>query len=322
MFCFINFLRAIAAILITNSHYTGIYPTDLIANGGLLGDVIFFAVSGFCIANIKLRFGKWYLKRIFRVYPAVWIITAAYLLFGLYQIEEFNLIEIIKWFIYPTNYHFVASIMVLYAVFYIAIMLKRRYEWLSINKIMIFTACVCLTVYIFLYDKTSYHIDTVREPMIRFLFFEAMLIGARFKEIKSSQINNKITSWVLMFIFAIGYFASKLAFTKIPEISIFQITNQIILLVLLYYIFECFMGIEKFLSGLPQWLIKFVNYISKITLEIYVVQYGIMSPVKNLNLAFPINWIVLTALIFALASILHLLVMQINKINDRWLMKI
>ena len=47
MVTFITFLRAIAACLITNAHYTGIYPTDLIANGGLVGDVIFFAVSGY-----------------------------------------------------------------------------------------------------------------------------------------------------------------------------------------------------------------------------------------------------------------------------------
>ena len=44
MLFFITMLRAIAACLITNSHYTGIYPTDIIANGGLLGDVIFMSV--------------------------------------------------------------------------------------------------------------------------------------------------------------------------------------------------------------------------------------------------------------------------------------
>ena len=45
IYLFIILIRAIAAITITNAHYTGVYPTDLIANGGLLGDVLFFAVS-------------------------------------------------------------------------------------------------------------------------------------------------------------------------------------------------------------------------------------------------------------------------------------
>lgn len=56
IFLFIVLVRAIAAIVITNSHYTGVYPTDLIANGGLLGDVLFFAVSGYCLSNIKDAF--------------------------------------------------------------------------------------------------------------------------------------------------------------------------------------------------------------------------------------------------------------------------
>lgn len=32
MIFYITFLRALAAILITNAHYVGVYPTDLIAN--------------------------------------------------------------------------------------------------------------------------------------------------------------------------------------------------------------------------------------------------------------------------------------------------
>ena len=68
---------------------------------------------------------------------------------------------------------------------------------------------VHMLVYIFIYDKSFYHIDTVREPMIRFLFFEAMLIGAYFKSIFDKERNNfkilgggsvyNITSRVLCF---------------------------------------------------------------------------------------------------------------------------
>lgn len=35
IFLFIVLMRALAAIVITNAHYTGVYPTDLIANGGV-----------------------------------------------------------------------------------------------------------------------------------------------------------------------------------------------------------------------------------------------------------------------------------------------
>ena len=80
MVFFVTVLKALAACLITNAHYTGIYPTDIIANGGLIGDVLFFAVSGYCLYNIKFGFVKWYSKRIVRCYLPVLIATAIYML--------------------------------------------------------------------------------------------------------------------------------------------------------------------------------------------------------------------------------------------------
>lgn len=41
MVFYITLIRAISACIITNAHYTGVYPTDLIANGGLIGAVLF-----------------------------------------------------------------------------------------------------------------------------------------------------------------------------------------------------------------------------------------------------------------------------------------
>ena len=106
MIFFISVLRAFAAMIITNSHYTGVYPHDIIANGGLYGDVIFFAVSGFCLVNIKQKFKLWYPKRILRCYIATIIITAVYMLVGLYP-PPGGVQSWIYWFIYPTKYHFV-----------------------------------------------------------------------------------------------------------------------------------------------------------------------------------------------------------------------
>lgn len=88
MIFFITVLRALAACLITNAHYTGVYPTDIIANGGLVGDVLFFAVSGYCLYNIKVSFPKWYGKRIVRCYLPVLLITALYMALGFYSLSE------------------------------------------------------------------------------------------------------------------------------------------------------------------------------------------------------------------------------------------
>lgn len=322
MITFIIWLRAIAAILITNSHYTGIYPTDLIANGGLLGDVIFFAVSGFCLANVKLRFDKWYLKRIVRIYPAVLLITIFYLLIGSYQFEmgENTVKSAVWWFVYPTNYHFVASIMVLYIPFYF--MMKFSYLKRNIVKTLAVVAVIWILIYIFAYDKSYYHIDTVREPMVRFLYLFAMLIGAHANIHQEQYKNNcSFVTWVMMFISAIVYFVSKLSFTKYETISEYQIINQILLLVLLYFIFRCFAGLEDKLKHVPKLISSVIKYLSKTTLEIYVVQYGMLGFIKSLELIFPLNWIVMTACILGLSFILHFVVSKLNILIDKGMSK-
>lgn len=283
MLFFVNCLRALAAVLITNSHYEGIYPTDIIANGGLLGDILFFAVSGFCLCSIKLRFDKWYLKRIVRIYPAVWIITLVYLCLGLYTMNKGVTAKgIFEHLIYPTRYHFVASIMVLYILFYIFMSINKIKEniWIAIAAVFV----VWMGIYIFAYDKSIYHIDVVREPMIRFLYFEAMLMGSAFSFNREKYLNkNKLSGWICAGIFFVIYFGSKLVFSKglWNGVNNYQIVNQILILICLYFIFKSFMGIESVLKSTPYKIRTIIEYISEITLEIYVVQYGILPLFKK-----------------------------------------
>ena len=311
MIFYITVLRALACILITNAHYTEVYPIEVIANGGLLGDVIFFAVSGFCLYNIKLKFPKWYAKRIIRIYPVVWIITIIYLLVGFYTLENMNLFE---YMVYPTYYHFVASIIFLYIIYYI--IMKNEKLKNNIPKIMLGLFIIEMLVYIFIYDKSYYHIDTVREPMIRFLFLQAMLLGAFFRQKNEEYSNkNKILNWIKLVIFFVAYFASKLVFVKVEGIAEYQIINQIVLFITLYYFLKCFAGIDEKLRKLPEKIKNIINFIAQITLEIYVVQYPIIPIFRNLP--FPINWILITATIIIVAYLLHFISKKIINVIER-----
>ncbi len=301
MIFFITVLRALAACIITNSHYVGVYPTDFIANGGLFGDVIFFAVSGFCLTNVKNSFPKWYGKRLVRVFPAVLIISVIYVLLGI-QAMDFSLVGVLKNFLYPTNYHFVASIIVLYIPFYIVMKIRKLRE--NIPAVAGVTALVWILIYIFVYDKSYYHIDTVREPMIRFLFFFAMLLGAYFKDNMEKYRNKKsIISWILLPVLFVAYFASKLIFSRVDSIASLQIINQFVLFALLTVTFRCFMSIDGWLENLPKWIKVIITFISGITLEIYLVQIGIIAKLNVLP--FPFNWLLITGVIVLLAFVLN-----------------
>ena len=309
MIFFIVVLRALAACLITNSHYTGIYPSDIIANGGLLGDVIFFAVSGYCLLNNSKSFPRWYGRRVWRIYPAVIIITVFYFyvikheLFVLRKqhIEGFE--EFVWWYIHPTFYHFVASIMVLYVPFYFV----SRYEILrkNIPLIMGFVAIVQLAVYLFVLDKNYYHVDNIDGHFVRFLFFEAMLLGGYFRYNQKNFIDKY--TWklpVLTIAFTAIYFASKFAFSKLTWLAPLQIINQYLILVLLFFIFALFSSLDEKLANLPKWIKFIISYVSKITLEIYVVQQVIIDSLRGI-LNFPVNWVVITASILVAATTLH-----------------
>lgn len=312
IFVFIVLLRALATIIITNSHYEGVYPSNIVANGGLLGDVMFFAVSGYCLCNVKGGFIKWYLKRIVRIFPALWLITTLYCVMGCYSLAEH---DAVWWFIFPTYYHFVASIMILYIPFYFIFKLfqdkKRR-------RMIIPIAIACsmlaqLIVYFFFYDKTYYHIDTVREPMIRFLFFDAMMIGAYFRVNQKERIINKKHRWIILLVLGISYFGFKTVLTKKPELACFQILNQFILAALLVVLFYCFNSIEDRIKRMPLLLYRIVSYLANITLEIYLVQYVIIDWLRNIS-PFPLNWLSITSLIVISASILHLISVKIQKL--------
>ena len=156
-----------------------------------------------------------------------------------------------------------------------------------------------------IYDKSYYHIDTVREPMVRFLFMESMLLGAYFKQtetfIESGFKWRHLFGTAGCFVF---YFASKLLFSKVPSISKFQILNWFAIFALLYFIFALFASLESKCQRLPKWIKAIVKYLASITLEIYVVQYVIIDLIRPL-VGFPLNWLLLTASILVAATLLH-----------------
>ena len=167
--------------------------------------------------------------------------------------------------------------------------------------------------YLLRYDKSYYHIDNVREPMIRVLFFESMLLGAWFRQNDSRFGEGQFRWWhILVSCLALCcYFASKLLFSKVSAISEYQLLNQVLIFILLFWVFRTSSGARDYLSKLPKCIKFVVHCLSQITLEIYVVQYVLIELIRPW-FAFPLNWIVLTASILISAILLHSLCLYIS----------
>lgn len=306
MLDFVYLLRILGAILITNSHYEAVYPLSVIANGGLLGDVLFFAVSGFCLYPIRKSFFPWYGRRLKRIFPLVWIITLVYLLLGFYEAHSVK--AFVKLLLYPTYYHFVASILVLYLVYYPVAKLIQAGErtgnqrfWIILAALAAIYFCLYFTVY----NRSYYHIDTVREPMIEFLYFGAMLIGLYFRQNQESYVGKPCPwAWLGSVLLFAAYFASKIFFSRGLLSSQLQFINQVLLLLLLLCLFRGMIGLEEKLHRMPERLHRVMVYVAGFAFEVYLVQYAL---IPRLNIGpFPLNYLLVSCGILLSALALHI----------------
>ena len=82
----IELLKALAAILVMNSHMDAMYGEYAwMATGGAIGDALFFFCSGYALflSNKQENFFNWYKRRVQRIYPSVIIVAligAAYMM--------------------------------------------------------------------------------------------------------------------------------------------------------------------------------------------------------------------------------------------------
>lgn len=253
-------------------------------------------------------FAKWYGRRIRRVYITVWIVGVITCFLTEVSLGWRNILRI---FIYPTPYHFIASIMILYIVYYFVMWALEKWQ-ISIKLFNILYNGIVLLLYIFTYDKSVYHIDVVEEHFIRFLFFDAMLIGAYFKEkaahrceSKRGLSSNMLKRTVVCGVTVVIYFICKIAVSRLTMLNPVQIITWVSILIALYFIFLWAEGTEPFLKSLPSVCQKLIYSLAQLTLQIYLVQFTIIKQFEGL--AFPINLIVIVILILLAAELVFCL---------------
>lgn len=164
----ISVLRCLACLFIINSHCGDLYPVSLLAVGGAQGNIIFFVISGYCLANIALPFGVWIKKRVMKILPSTifFLVVRILLVDGIRMLKNMS-VEIVV-MRYVDLYWFVFAILIYYVIFYIA--LKRR------NKIFIAVllgvyVCAYIVCYIFLLDISEFSVELEGFSPFKVLFY-------------------------------------------------------------------------------------------------------------------------------------------------------
>lgn len=312
MFDFIYLLKALASILITNSHLGDMYPSEFMAIGGSFGNGLFFCISGFLLVHIKKNFVSWYSGKIKRIYPTVFV--GALLLVIVNRVAITGWADVVKLFVYPTNWWFVAAIVVFYILYYFIIKINKQ-------SILIGSMFAVVVVYFVVYftcmDIHTFSVEGKDLSLFKWIYyFLIMLMGAymRRKEAEYSS-ERKLLFLGLAAMSVVLWGALRVAFLLYPAFLPMQFLTQFAVVLFVYAMMRFGMAMEKNVqfAFICHW--KIVKLLSDITLEVYIVQAIVLPYGKAFS--FPINVVASYLFVFVAAIVLHYIVNVKDRIRKK-----
>lgn len=308
---FVTYLKIAACILITNSHCRDIYPAYYLAVGGGWGNALFFILSGYCLAHIKLPFYNWYTKRLIRLVPAmgIMIFLSAILAEGIETVGYLGLTG--AFLLYVNKYWFVFAILIYYIFFYLIFYTQDSKR---IAKVLICYAAAYVALYAFFVDKSGFHIEPEGFFWFKVYFYFGVFLIGGFIRIKETEIrwilnrNDKISVITLSMLFFSSVLLWGIVYGLVTilhkafgiqwliHVSVFVFSTAVLLLALLFA--------EKFSMPKGIWKIL-VNLVSDSTLEIYLIQVTFLPFI--LTFVFPLNWLLFFLMAFMGGTLFHLI---------------
>lgn len=287
---FINVMRVIGTVLITNSHFERIWPISALATGGTLGNVIFFLVAGYCYSPKEKNVFSHICVKFVKLYVPIFIIQFLCIVFQVYKFVTVK--EMLKICVFPTNYWFFSCILVGYFFWYT--ILKHRVSILMVSGITLFVSTVA---YIFGGDG----VGTV------YSFYLAVMgygIYANQKNFVCSRIRlGYVCSFIVVF-YVVKYYSTRYEIIGFLE-NIIALTAG-----MLFYLWIS--SKEDILKGIKsEKFHKAISVIASMTWQIYLVQVPILK-----KMVFPqwFLWRFLVACfsIFVCAAILKFVDLKLN----------
>lgn len=174
-------MQAAAAILIANSHLEPLYPRPWMAADGFIGNSIFFLLSGYGI-TLSLRskqqsFVQYYLRRILRIYPALWLVELIFHLGfgGVWRTATVT--DLVRILVYPTNYGYVRQVMIFYILFFCLRPWLRGRILLSLFGGLWLPLLTLCGFDLWRHPETQLHLGDKNDWMWEIFFFQVMLFG-------------------------------------------------------------------------------------------------------------------------------------------------
>lgn len=294
----LDLLKVIAVLLITNSHFSTLYKdvNPGLATGGVPGDALFFFASGFALTlgkSAKGTYSGFVKNKLRRLLPTfiVWNIIASFMTFKNIAWDDFLLVP---------EYWFIQCIFVMYLlVFPFLHMNKKTFVLLTITSVAIMFFAMLVAPYP---DRSVYNDITLRYFCYLTPFFFGLYCGINDYRIRASR--SKFDGLISL-LFFVSYFVL-ISYGKCQENWRYytEIFTLIPLNLFIFFAYRFFTG-GTLISNICRLKITYapVKFLSTLTLQIYVVQFYVIT--DKFNSIFPLNVLIVFALILIWAYILN-----------------
>lgn len=323
----VTVVKIIAALLITNSHFDGLYPSGMsaLATGGMIGNALFFFISGYTLYfSINRITNKkdclaWFSRRVFRIYPSVWIFSILLLTVNHFaDLGGFASIHIKDFFI--TKYWFINAIIVCYILYFFIL---RSKSWKNVILVLIPVSYVILFLLLLLMHKNGeigFIIEDIEGKNIWFRYvylFQVMLWGGLYASVLENvkvPTKKQILSNICISIIAILVYYEM----KFLCISYDVYYLQVLVPVCLTWVVASFW---QFVSSIDYSNIGYktgevLKYLSGLTLDIYIVQFVLIWLFEKVG--FPVGFV---GAVFSI-MLASMLLNYISKLISEWMIKV
>ena len=303
---YLDLLRAVAIVLVVNSHLDDLYPIPQLGTGGMFGNELFFFVSGYGLFLSYRKscepIGGWLMRRTIRVYEPLFIVATFLVLVGDIQIHTVS--DFFWLYVVSTRFWFLPAITACYIPIYLVISsIETKKGFLYLFTIL---GGAYLLIFFIFAEKTEWITENytvqpeVTVPLRMIYYFSTMVIGvyaARFY----AEISGDTCDLPWLLLSAAGYYlfvASLGRFVPFP----LQIIDRIPALLFLVFAFRLARHpwLDRFVAG---HLSGAVGLLAGVSLQIYLVHEYILHLETLRAIAFPANLVVFAVATLALSAI-------------------
>ena len=306
-YCFIDILKVVACILITNSHCSELYPMPLMAFGGSQGNTLFFIVSGFCLGNIHLELIPWLKRRYARLFLPVVIVIALFSIGAAIAAHDGGHLFSLGLMGILDRYWFVFAIAIYYPILYASCKNQRVLTVVATLTMLLYVALSAVMIIVFNADVEP---AGFRLPKIVF-YLLPFLAGAMLA--RNANTLEALSQRPLSVLIA-GFFGSLALWAALyllshqaPMFALAQILLGVCNLSMGVFAIllgiKCESGCSAVLEAHPR-LQSVVRWIASSTLEIYLVQVSMGSSFASVT-PFPLSVLLFFITVFVIGIILH-----------------